>query len=127
MLERTHARDLAPAQLPFVPDLVTMDVSFISARLLLAPLLRVAPRADWLVMVKPQFELGRERIGKGGVVRDDADRAEAADRVAAEADSLGLAETGRVDSRLPGPKGNREIFLWLAPRGSGDDASDRPR
>jgi 23S rRNA (cytidine1920-2'-O)/16S rRNA (cytidine1409-2'-O)-methyltransferase len=118
VLERTHARDLDPGALPFVPDLVTMDVSFIAARLVLPHLARVAPAADWLVLVKPQFELGRERVGKGGVVRDDADRREAADSVAAEARSLGWDEQSRVDSRVPGPKGNREIFLWLAPRGA---------
>jgi 23S rRNA (cytidine1920-2'-O)/16S rRNA (cytidine1409-2'-O)-methyltransferase len=122
VMERTHARELEPAALPFAPDLVTMDVSFIAARLLLPRLAEVAPAADWLVLVKPQFELGRERVGKGGVVRDDADRREAADAVAAEAERLGWQERGRVDSRVPGPKGNREIFLWLTPGGA--DAAD---
>lgn len=117
VLERTHARDLRGDALPFVPEFVTMDVSFIASRLLLPTLAPIAPRAEWLVMVKPQFELGRERIGKGGVVRDDADRTEAADLVAAEAERLGWSERGRVDSRVPGPKGNREIFLWLCPAG----------
>ena len=122
--ERVNARHLEPADLfpgagadPAAPgfELVTVDVSFISARLILPALQRVALRADWLVMVKPQFELGPERVGKGGVVRDPADRAEAADTVAAAALELGRVEAGRSDSRLAGPKGNLEIFLWLRP------------
>ena len=115
VLERTNARHLEPAALPGPVSLVTVDVSFISARLLLPALERCAPAADWLVMVKPQFEVGRERVGKGGVVRDDALRQEAADAVANAAAERGFAEVGRVDSRLAGPKGNREIFLLLRP------------
>ena len=113
VLERTNARHLEAAALPFVPDLVTVDVSFISVRRLLARIASIAPRAELLVLVKPQFEVGRERVGKGGVVRDDALREEAAEVVAAEAAGLGYAEAGRAESRLAGPKGNREIFLWL--------------
>lgn len=113
VLERTNARSLRRDQLPRDPRLGTVDVSFISARLLLAPLRGAAPHAEWLVMVKPQFEVGRERVGKGGVVRDAALRQEAADRVAEAALALGLREQGRTDSRLPGPKGNVEIFLHL--------------
>ena len=64
--------------------------------------------------MKPQFEVGREQVGKGGVVRDDALRVAAADRIARAAAQLGRTERGRVDSRVPGPKGNREIFLWLS-------------
>lgn len=115
VLERTNARELEAAQLPREPDLVTMDVSFISVRLLFPRLAALAPAADWLVMVKPQFEVGRERVGKGGVVRDDALRRESADAVAAAAAALGWAERGRAESQVQGPKGNREIFLWLAP------------
>jgi 23S rRNA (cytidine1920-2'-O)/16S rRNA (cytidine1409-2'-O)-methyltransferase len=69
-------------------------------------------------MVKPQFEVERSQVGKGGVVRDEALRAAAADRVRGCAESLGYRLEGRVDSRVPGPKGNREIFLWLRPQGS---------
>ncbi len=116
VLERTNARHLEPTQLGAEPiELVTVDVSFISSRLLLPALARVARAARWLVMVKPQFEVGRERVGKGGVVRDDALRREAADHVAAAARELGTRELGRVDSRVPGPRGNREVFLLLGP------------
>lgn len=120
VLERTNARSLTRGQLPRDPQLVTIDVSFISVRLLLRALAEAAPHAELLVMVKPQFEVGRERVGKGGVVRDPALRREAADRVAEAARALGLAERGRADSRLPGPKGNVEIFLHL--RRDPDDA-----
>src|SRR5262245_33453147 len=118
LLERTNARGLTPADVPEAIELVTIDVSFISATLLLPRLAALAPAADWLVLVKPQFEVGREKVGKGGVVRDDADRAAAVARVRAAADALGWAARGQAESRLPGPKGNREVFLWLAPRGA---------
>jgi 23S rRNA (cytidine1920-2'-O)/16S rRNA (cytidine1409-2'-O)-methyltransferase len=117
VLERTNARHLTPDALPGPVSLVTVDVSFISVRLLTPALVRCAGRAEWLVMVKPQFEVGALRVGKGGVVRDDGLRAEAADGVAAEAARHGFREAGRVDSALPGPKGNREIFLRLLPEG----------
>jgi len=116
--ERTNARYLEPDAGLAQAALVTVDVSFISLRLLLPALARVAPRAELLVLVKPQFELSRERVGKGGVVRDDAERAAAVDAVAAAARALDYAVAGRVDSRLAGPKGNREIFLWLRPGAS---------
>lgn len=115
VLERTNARHLSGEQIPWPIDLVVMDVSFISARLLLPGIRKLVPRAQWLVMVKPQFELERESVGKGGVVRDDALRDEAVDRVARAAHSLELVERGRAESGLQGPKGNREVFLWLAP------------
>ena len=117
LLERTNARTLAPADVPELVELVTIDVSFISATLLLPRVREIAPRAGVLVMVKPQFEVGRERVGKGGVVRDDADRAAAVERVRRAAEELGYTARGEAESRLPGPKGNREVFLWLAPRG----------
>lgn len=116
ILDRTNARHLEADQVPEAIDLVTIDVSFISSTLLLPRLPEVAPKAALLIMVKPQFEVGRERIGKGGVVRDDVDRTWAADHVAAAAAELGYEERARVDSRVPGPKGNREIFLWLLPQ-----------
>jgi 23S rRNA (cytidine1920-2'-O)/16S rRNA (cytidine1409-2'-O)-methyltransferase len=72
----------------------------------------------FLLLVKPQFEVGRGRVGKGGVVRDDAARTEAVDSVAAAGRALGLLERGRADSVLAGPKGNREIFLWLEAGGA---------
>jgi 23S rRNA (cytidine1920-2'-O)/16S rRNA (cytidine1409-2'-O)-methyltransferase len=118
VLERTNARHLEASSVPGPIDLVTIDVSFISATLLLPRLPEVAPGADVLVMVKPQFEVGRGQVEKGGVVRDDALRASAAERVRSCAESLGYRLLGQVDSRVPGPKGNREIFLWLRPASS---------
>ena len=124
VLERTNARHLEPDALPATVGLVTVDVSFISVRLLLPALAKAAPGADLLVMVKPQFEAGRERVGKGGVVRDASLRAETAASVAESAAALGYDSLGRVDSRVAGPKGNREIFLWLRPR-EATEVSDR--
>jgi 23S rRNA (cytidine1920-2'-O)/16S rRNA (cytidine1409-2'-O)-methyltransferase len=120
VLERTNARTLEASAIPFEIDLVTVDVSFISARLLLPRIAEVAPRAWLLVMVKPQFEVGREQVGKGGVVRDEALRLRAVEDVAAAAQELGYAERGRAESCLPGPKGNVEIFLWLSPPSADD-------
>ncbi len=119
--ERTHARHLEASVLGDEPvELVVVDVSFISVRLLLPRLAELAPGADWLLMVKPQFEVGREQVGKGGVVRDDAIRAGAAAAVRAAAEGLGWRFVGQADSRVAGPKGNREIFLLLR-RGGGSE------
>lgn len=115
VLERTNARTLSADLFPEAPDLVTADVSFISLRLLLPRLAEAAPGADLLVLVKPQFEVEKGQVGKGGVVRDDALRAAAVARVRACAEALGYVSAGQVDSRLSGPKGNREVFLWLRP------------
>lgn len=121
LLERTNARYLDPTDVPEAIELVTVDVSFISATLLLPRLVEIAPTAELLVLVKPQFEVGRERVGKGGVVRDDADRAAAVLRVREAAEALGYVLRGEAESRLPGPKGNREVFLWMGPAGSKSD------
>jgi 23S rRNA (cytidine1920-2'-O)/16S rRNA (cytidine1409-2'-O)-methyltransferase len=118
VLERTNARALAPDLLPYAPDLVVADVSFISLAKVLEPILRcVAARFDALLLVKPQFEVGRERVGRGGVVREAADRRAALVAVAETARELGAAVLGFVSSGLPGPKGNRETFVWLAEDG----------
>jgi 23S rRNA (cytidine1920-2'-O)/16S rRNA (cytidine1409-2'-O)-methyltransferase len=119
VVERVNAREMGAAQVPPEPplELVVVDVSFISATLVLPRIAALAPRAEVLVMVKPQFEVGRERVGKGGVVREDADRAAAVARVRDAAAALGYAPRGEAESRLAGPAGNREVFLWLAPRG----------
>jgi len=116
VLERTNARHLEPQALPSGIELVTVDVSFISLRLLLARLREVAPAADLLLLVKPQFEVGKGQVGKGGVVRDERLRAGAVAGVREAALELGYKALGEAESRLPGPKGNREIFLWLRPR-----------
>lgn len=113
--ERLNARWLTRDDVPGGAELAVIDVSFISATRLLARLPEAAPGADVLVLVKPQFELGRERVGRGGVVRDAAARADAVARVRAFAAELGYRALGEAESRLPGPRGNREIFLWLRP------------
>jgi 23S rRNA (cytidine1920-2'-O)/16S rRNA (cytidine1409-2'-O)-methyltransferase len=118
VLERVNARSLDPAALPYAPDLVVADVSFISlAKVLPAVLACTAGRFDALVMVKPQFEVGRERIGKGGVVRDPALRREAIVAVAEAARAQGASVLGFASSGLPGPAGNRETFAHLAEGG----------
>ena len=114
VVERTNVRHAEASVLGGeAVDLVVADVSFVSLRLVLPRLAELAPAADWLLLVKPQFEVGRRQVGKGGVVRDDALRQGAADAVRAAAEALGWRFLGQVDSRVPGPKGNREIFLWL--------------
>jgi 23S rRNA (cytidine1920-2'-O)/16S rRNA (cytidine1409-2'-O)-methyltransferase len=115
VLERTNARELEAGLLPFVPELVCADLSFISLRLVLPRVAALCPAAPWLALVKPQFEVGRGQVGKGGVVRDDALRAEAVRQVAECARGVGLEVRGEAESRLAGPKGNREIFLHLVP------------
>jgi 23S rRNA (cytidine1920-2'-O)/16S rRNA (cytidine1409-2'-O)-methyltransferase len=116
--ERTNARALTRDDLPFAPDLVVIDVSFISlTKVLPAVLACCAPRFDALAMVKPQFEVGRGRVGKGGVVRNVEDRRAALITVAATARDGGASVLGFTPSALPGPKGNRETFVWLAEAG----------
>jgi 23S rRNA (cytidine1920-2'-O)/16S rRNA (cytidine1409-2'-O)-methyltransferase len=114
VLDRTNVRSLTPEQLGGAVDLVVADLSFISLRLVLPALVAcVDPAGDLLPMVKPQFEVGRERLGSGGVVRDPQLRAEAVLDVAHAAGELGWLTTGVVRSPLPGPSGNVEFFLWL--------------
>ncbi len=115
ILEKTNARYLEADRLPWPVDLVVVDVSFISIRLLLPRLVAIAPGVPMLLMVKPQFEVAREKVGKGGVVRVDEDRREVVDRIGAAARELGFREEGRAPSRLLGPKGNQEIFLHIVP------------
>jgi 23S rRNA (cytidine1920-2'-O)/16S rRNA (cytidine1409-2'-O)-methyltransferase len=120
VLDRTNVRTLEPAAVAPAPDLVVADLSFISLTLVLPALAACcAPDADLLLMVKPQFEVGRERLGAGGVVRDPALRAEAVVAVATAARSVGLDVHGVVASPLPGPSGNVEYFLHLRPRAEG--------
>ncbi len=118
--DRTNVRELTPDQVGEPAGLVVGDLSFISLGLVLPALVRCsAPDADLVLMVKPQFEVGRERLGAGGVVRDPALRAEAVRTVAAQAAALGLGALGVVASPLPGPSGNVEYFLWMR-RGAPD-------
>jgi len=117
VIERLNAREMTPADLPFAAGLATVDVSFISLAKILPAVARcLAPGGEVLAMVKPQFELGRARVGRG-VVRDAGDRREAILAVALAARALGLAVRGFASSGLPGPKGNRETFVWCGEGG----------
>ena len=115
VLDRTNIRALDLDQVGEPVDLVVADLSFIPLALVLPALERCAkPGADILPMVKPQFEIGRTRLPRGGVVRDPAQRAETVRRVAVSAAELGLGVRGVTASVLPGSSGNVEYFLWLA-------------
>jgi 23S rRNA (cytidine1920-2'-O)/16S rRNA (cytidine1409-2'-O)-methyltransferase len=112
VMEQTNARELT--ELPFAPRLLVCDVSFISVRIALPPVLQLAaPGWQAVVLVKPQFEAGRSDVGKGGVVREPETRARVLREVAGAALGWGSSVLGVVDSGLPGPKGNREFFLHL--------------
>ncbi len=139
VMERTNARALTPQMLTLeaaagaealagretLPDLATIDVSFISlAKVLGSVLTCLQPGYDVLALVKPQFELGRGRVGKGGVVRDGADRREALIGVGRAALELGAAVRGYCSSGLAGPKGNLETFVWLSDPAGGHGSRD---
>jgi 23S rRNA (cytidine1920-2'-O)/16S rRNA (cytidine1409-2'-O)-methyltransferase len=114
VLERTNVRTLTPAAIGGPVDVTVADLSFISLRLVLPALAAcTAPDGDLALMVKPQFEVGRERVGAGGVVRDPQVRAAAVLDVAAAAAEIGLGVRGVTASPLPGPSGNVEFFLWF--------------
>ncbi len=122
VMERLNARALGDSYLPFRPDLITVDVSFISLAMLIAPIVATAAEEfDLLGLVKPQFELGKEKVGKGGVVRDAPDRRDAIRKVAEAVEKEGLVVRGLASSGLPGPKGNRETFVWASRSGEGID------
>jgi 23S rRNA (cytidine1920-2'-O)/16S rRNA (cytidine1409-2'-O)-methyltransferase len=112
VLDRVNVRTLE--QVSPVPELVVADLSFISLTLVLPALIAcAAPDADFVLLVKPQFEVGKGRVGAGGVVRDGADRSAAVQRVTEAAWQLGLGVQGVTASPLPGPAGNVEYFVWL--------------
>jgi len=114
VMDRTNIRALEPQDLAQAPEIVVSDLSFISLKTVLPALAQcAAPGADLLLMVKPQFEVGRERLGSGGVVKSPQLRAESVLSVAECAQGLGLAVKNVVASPLPGPSGNVEYFLWL--------------
>jgi len=114
VLDRVNVRSLEPADVAPPPSVVVADLSFISLTLVLPALAGcAAPDADFALMVKPQFEVGKGRVGAGGVVRDPADRAAAVRTVCDAAFSLGLGVRGVTASPLPGPAGNVEYFVWL--------------
>lgn len=125
VIERTNARGVTIDDLPYRPDLIVADVSFISLTKILPAVLACADKPfDALVMVKPQFEVGRDRVGKGGVVRDPALRREALVAVAGAACAQGATVLGFASSGLPGPKGNLETFAWLAEAGRPGSVDD---
>jgi 23S rRNA (cytidine1920-2'-O)/16S rRNA (cytidine1409-2'-O)-methyltransferase len=114
VFDRTNVRDLTADGIGGVVDLAVADLSFISLRVVLPALAGcLADDGDAVVMVKPQFEVGRELVGSGGVVRDPHSRADAVLAVADAAGELGLGAVGVTASPLPGPAGNVEYFLWL--------------
>jgi 23S rRNA (cytidine1920-2'-O)/16S rRNA (cytidine1409-2'-O)-methyltransferase len=114
VLDRVNVRSLQPGQVDQPPELITADLSFISLIQVLPALVGCAAQdADFVLLVKPQFEVGKGKVGAGGVVRDPALRASAVRAVAGAALSLGLGVCGVTASPLPGPAGNVEYFLWL--------------
>jgi 23S rRNA (cytidine1920-2'-O)/16S rRNA (cytidine1409-2'-O)-methyltransferase len=115
VLDRVNVRNLRPEQVAPPPELVTADLSFISLTQVLPALAKAAAAdADYLLLVKPQFEVGKGQVGSGGVVRDPGLRADAVAAVARVARDGGLGVRGVTASPLPGPSGNVEYFLWLA-------------
>jgi 23S rRNA (cytidine1920-2'-O)/16S rRNA (cytidine1409-2'-O)-methyltransferase len=128
--DRTNVRNLTPEQIGGPVELTVADLSFISLRLVLAALAAcTAPDGDLVPMVKPQFEVGKGRVGEGGVVRDPQLRADAVLDVVRYAAEIGLGLAGVVPSPLPGPSGNVEFFLWLrrAPAATGIAGTDEAR
>ncbi|MBZ5646921.1 MAG: TlyA family RNA methyltransferase [Acidobacteriia bacterium] len=113
LLEKTNARYLKPADIGESPSLLAMDVSFISATLVLPAVLATCARPlDAVILVKPQFEVGRELVGKGGIVRDEKAQQAAADKVRNAAIALGARSTDVIESPILGTEGNREFLLY---------------
>lgn len=114
LMERTNVRFLDCSRLPFSVDAAVADLSFISLKLILAKLANMIPSGGWIVpLVKPQFEVGREDVGKGGVVRDSEKIKLAVTSIKTFARDCGLEVLGELESPITGPKGNREFFLHL--------------
>jgi 23S rRNA (cytidine1920-2'-O)/16S rRNA (cytidine1409-2'-O)-methyltransferase len=125
VMDRTNIRYLTPELLGATVDLIVADLSFISLETVLPALVAVLkPTGQALLMVKPQFEVGKEALGPGGVVEDNEQRIAAVNKIASKAYSLGLGTAGVVASPLPGPSGNVEYFLWLKPGGPAPQVSD---
>ncbi len=114
VFERTNIRHADPGELGAPFDVVVADLSFISLCTVSEKLVECGgPAADWILLVKPQFELGRDRVPRGGVVTDEADRRDAVDQVVACFEERGLRRSGVVPSPITGAKGNQEFLLWL--------------
>jgi 23S rRNA (cytidine1920-2'-O)/16S rRNA (cytidine1409-2'-O)-methyltransferase len=115
ILDRTNIRRVTAGDLPYAPDLVAIDTSFISLRLVLPAVLALAaPKADVIALIKPQFEVGKGKVGKGGIVRDPALRLAAALEIIAFARGLGLSVEGPIESPIEGAKGNREYLVVMS-------------
>jgi 23S rRNA (cytidine1920-2'-O)/16S rRNA (cytidine1409-2'-O)-methyltransferase len=128
VMDRTNIRYLTPELLGATVDLIVADLSFISLETVLPALVSVLkPTGQALLMVKPQFEVGKEALGPGGVVEDNEQRIAAVNKIAGKAYSLGLGTAGVVASPLPGPSGNVEYFLWLKPGGPAPQEIDVER
>lgn len=114
VMERTNIRHVAPHDLEYHPDLAVIDVSFISLKLVLPAVIGVAAeQCDIVALIKPQFEVGKGRVGKGGVVRDEAQRKQVIDEMTDFAGGLGLAVKGVIASPILGPAGNQEYLAWM--------------
>jgi 23S rRNA (cytidine1920-2'-O)/16S rRNA (cytidine1409-2'-O)-methyltransferase len=117
VLDRTNIRLVQAASLPYAPELVVIDVSFISLRLVLPPVLELsAPAGEIVALIKPQFEVGKGRVGKGGVVRDDADRHRALDEILEFASKMGLKVAGAIEAPIRGAAGNQEFLAVMRKR-----------
>ena len=112
VMDRTNIRHVAPASLPYRPDLVVIDTSFISLKLVLPAVIAIAAvPAEIVALIKPQFEVGKGKVGKGGIVRDDGLRAQAVAEVIGFARSIGLEAGGTIESPITGAAGNREFLV----------------
>ena len=119
VLDRTNIRHVEPAMLSYLPDLITIDASFISLKLVLPAVIRLAATPALVIaLVKPQFEVGKGMVGKGGIVRDPADRAAALQSVLAFATALGLEPLGHIESPVKGAAGNQEYLAVMGWRSS---------
>jgi len=124
VVERTNIRELTKSELDYEPDLIVADLSFIALAKVIHPLIDLAAEQfDAVLLVKPQFEVGKERVGKGGVVRDRETRIDAIHEAATAAVETGCEVKGACSSGLPGPAGNQEAFLWLQ-RATGEPQED---
>jgi 23S rRNA (cytidine1920-2'-O)/16S rRNA (cytidine1409-2'-O)-methyltransferase len=127
VLERVNIRHLPQEAIPELIDLATLDLSFISLTLVLPKIQEfLRPEGEIVAMVKPQFEVGRGQVGKGGVVRDPKLQQEAVQRVAEAAGALGFAVSPGFPAPLKGPKGNQEYFLYLTHQSEPPDSLDKP-
>jgi len=120
--EKTNARELPPGHFGEKADILVMDVSFISVTKILPALLpQLKDESDWIILIKPQFEVGREGVGKGGIVRDESLRVGAVEAVSRSAETLGLKRIGLIPSPIEGADGNKEFLAWFRSVGDGDN------